>query len=55
MAEKQQDQTDMTRTEVIATSSAHADHDAELDALLNSKNGVTNSFSVLLFAKNVEC
>jgi hypothetical protein len=55
MAEKQQDQKDTTRAEVTATCSTRAEHDAELDALLNSKNGVANSLSVPLFAKNMEC
>lgn len=55
MAEKQQDQKDATRPEATVTGPTHAEHDAELDALLNSKNGVANSLSVLLFAKNMEC
>ncbi|KDR12308.1 peroxisomal biogenesis factor 19 [Zootermopsis nevadensis] len=36
MAEKQQDQKDATRPEATVTGPTHAEHDAELDALLNS-------------------
>jgi hypothetical protein len=45
MAEKQ-DQSDSTGTDVTLTGSTDAEHDEELDALLNSKNSVTNVTSM---------
>jgi hypothetical protein len=47
MAEKQ-DQTDSTGTEVTSKGSADADHDEELDALLNSKNFVSDVTSMVV-------
>jgi hypothetical protein len=41
MAEKQ-DERDSAGTDVTVTGSTDAEHDEELDALLNSKNSVTN-------------
>ena len=41
MAEKQ-DERDSTGTDVTVTGSTDAEHDEELDALLNSKNSMTN-------------
>jgi hypothetical protein len=51
MAEKEQVQKDMTRAEVNAAGLTDGEHDAELDALLNSKNGVANNLSVPLFCR----
>ena len=45
MAEKQ-DQRDSTGTDVTVTGSTDAERDEELDALLNSKNSVTNVTSM---------
>jgi hypothetical protein len=45
MAEKQ-DQRDSTGIEVTVTGSTDAEHDEELDALLNSKNSVKSVMSM---------
>jgi len=45
MAEKQ-DERVSAETDVTVTGSTDAEHDEELDALLNSKNSVTNVTSV---------
>jgi len=45
MAEKQ-DERDSAGTDVTVTGSTDAEHDEELDALLNSKDSMTNDTSM---------
>jgi len=45
MAEKQ-DERDSAGTDITVTGSTDAEHDEELDALLNSKNSMTNVTSM---------